>query len=167
MPHVDNPQLISASEPESLASPTLVERINFVVGFLRRRYLIILISFLLSVAGVYLYATPPTYTASATMMIETRKSPLEALVGNAPLEPAWIESQIGVLKSQSVAFYVVKQLRLAGDRKFLRPEGRCLTNSLPVSDGGPRSQSQKRTVWARRLLPWWADLTSGVSVKAT
>ena len=34
--------------------------------------------------------------------------------------PAWIESQIGVLKSQNVAAYVVKQLRLAEDPQFIR-----------------------------------------------
>jgi succinoglycan biosynthesis transport protein ExoP len=57
------------------------------------------------------------------MMIETRHSPLqESLLGGAPTDSAWIESQIGILKSQNVAAYVVKQLRLAEDPEFTRSE---------------------------------------------
>jgi len=55
------------------------------------------------------------------MMIETRKNPLQqSQFGDAPLDAAWIESQIGVIKSQSVAAYLVKQLKLADDPDFVR-----------------------------------------------
>src|SRR5262249_7123986 len=40
----------------------------------------------------------------------------------APLDSAWIDSQIGILKSPSVAAYVVKQLRLADDPKLAGPD---------------------------------------------
>jgi succinoglycan biosynthesis transport protein ExoP len=66
------------------------------------------------------FTTPPSYTATATMMIETRKGPLQSLVGESLPDASWIESQIGVLKSQNVAAYVVKQLRLAEDPDFVR-----------------------------------------------
>jgi succinoglycan biosynthesis transport protein ExoP len=57
------------------------------------------------------------------MMIETRKGALqESLGGNTPPDSAWIESQIGVLKSANVAAYAVKQLRLADDPQFIRPD---------------------------------------------
>jgi succinoglycan biosynthesis transport protein ExoP len=56
------------------------------------------------------------------MMIETRKMAFDSLLGSAPPDSAWIESQIALLKSQSVAAYVVKQLRLADDPTFVRPE---------------------------------------------
>ncbi len=148
MPQINNPQLISASGPQFPALPTLAERIDFVLGFLRRRYLIILVCLLLSlpVAGVYLYTTPPTYTASAVMMIETRKGPLESLLAITPFDPVWIESQVGVLKSQSVAAYVVKQLRLADDRQFLRPEGGLpdkLFASLGWGPSEPKSEAER------------------------
>ena len=55
------------------------------------------------------------------MMIEPRKGLLsQTLGGDPPTDAAWIESQIGVLKSQNVAAYVVKQLRLAEDPEFIR-----------------------------------------------
>ena len=148
----------------SLASATtLGERIDFVLGFLRRRYLIILICFLLSlpVAGLYLYTTPSTYTASATMMIETRKSPLDSLVGNAPMDSAWIESQIGVLKSESVAAYVVKQLRLADDPKIIRPDPGLLDRLLARFGWGPSEPTSE----AERTGAAIAAVTNGLDIR--
>jgi polysaccharide biosynthesis transport protein len=115
---------MSASGPETPASPTLGERFDFVVGFLRRRYLVIAVSLLLSLAlgASYLFTVPPTYTASAIMIIETRKGPSvlpDSFGGMAP-DAAWVETQIGVLKSLNVLNYVVKQLRLADDPQFIR-----------------------------------------------
>jgi succinoglycan biosynthesis transport protein ExoP len=69
------------------------------------------------------------------MMIETRKGPLEALVGGVSPDMFWIDSQIGILKSQSIAAYVVKQLRLAEDPEFIR------------SDVGPLDKLLARLGW--------------------
>jgi polysaccharide biosynthesis transport protein len=81
------------------------------------------------------------------MMIETRKSPLqESLLGNAPPDAAWVESQIGVLKSQNVAAYVVKQLRLADDPKFIRPEAGLLEkllSRLGLEEEPPQSEAER------------------------
>ena len=133
MPQFEKPELISAIEPDLSAPATLAERVDFVVGFLRRRYLTLLICLLLSLpfGALYLFITPATYTASATMMMETRPSRLqESLMGDAPADPAWLESQIGVLKSQNIAAYVVKQLRLAEDPKYIRSDGGLLAKLL-------------------------------------
>jgi polysaccharide biosynthesis transport protein len=123
VPRIEKPQLLAASGPDLPATPTLGKRFDFVVSFLRRRYLAVLIPLLLSLAlgGLYLFKTPPTYTASATILIEPRKGLLQqTLGGDPPTDVAWIESQIGVLKSQNVASYVVKQLRLVEDPQFIR-----------------------------------------------
>jgi polysaccharide biosynthesis transport protein len=123
VPRIEQPDLdttIGSNLPD--ASPTLGGQIDIVTKFLRRRYLIILIGLLLSLpfAALYLFLAPATYTASATIMIEPRKSPLsQTLGGDPPSDAAWIESQIGILKSQNVAAYVVKQLRLAEDPEFI------------------------------------------------
>jgi polysaccharide biosynthesis transport protein len=96
--------------------------IDFAIRFLRRRYLTIVTCLLLSLAfgTLYLLITPKNYTASAVMMIETRKSPLQSLPGDKPPDLAWIESQIQILKSRSVVADVVKRLQLAEDPEFLR-----------------------------------------------
>src|SRR5262249_48255817 len=116
-------------------------------------YVIILTLLLPSLAfgALYLYTTPPTYTASATMMIETRKGPLqESLLGNTPPDSAWVESQIGVLKSQNVGAYVVKQLRLAEDPKFIRPDDGLLDkllnkllSRLGLEEDAPQSETER------------------------
>ena len=110
------------SGPQSPIQPTLSDRIDFALGFLRRRYRIILLGLLLClpVGAAYHYLSPPTYTATTTLMLETQRGLLqESLLGTpATTDSAWIESQIGVLKSQNVAAYLVKQLRLADDPAF-------------------------------------------------
>jgi polysaccharide biosynthesis transport protein len=122
VPGIENSQSDSVVGPELPASPTLGAQIDLVTGFLRRRYLIILIGLLLSLplGALYLYLTPAIYMGSATMMIETRKGPLDPLLGSLTPDMYWIDSQIGILKSQSIAAYVVKQLRLAEDPEFIR-----------------------------------------------
>ena len=64
----------------------------------------------------------------------------------SPLDSAWIESQIGILKSQNVAAYVVKQLRLADDPKFARPEPGLIDKLLARLGGEapePKSEAER------------------------
>ena len=124
MPHLEKPESMSDTQSEAPAA-TLGQQIDLVTGFLRRRYKLILACLILALpfGGLYLYVTPASYTASSTMLIETRQSPLQQTMSRDPApDAAWIESQIGVLKSQNVAAYVVKQLRLADDPDFTRSD---------------------------------------------
>jgi polysaccharide biosynthesis transport protein len=127
VPEVAQLESGSFDGPNAPASQTLVAQLDFVTKFLRRRYLTILICMLLSLVGgaLFLYTAKPIYTASATMLLEGRKSPFaDSLLGGANTTSndgtVWIESQMVVLRSQPVAAYVVKQLRLADDQQFLR-----------------------------------------------
>jgi succinoglycan biosynthesis transport protein ExoP len=136
---------------------------DFAAGFLRRRYLIILVCLLLSLPfGAWSHFTaPPSYTASTTMMIETRKSPLQSLLGETVPDPGWIESQIGVLKSQNVAAYVVKQLRLAEDPGFVRSNPGLLDKLRDrLGWGSPQPKSD-----AARTGEAVAELTSHLDVR--
>src|SRR5689334_4506307 len=121
MPQIDAPQSVSAAELRGDAHPTLSERIDIVASFMRRRYRIILLGVIacLPLGALYHYVTPASYTASTTVVLETQRGLLqESILGHATTDASWIESQIGVLKSQNVAAYVVKQLRLAEDPVF-------------------------------------------------
>jgi succinoglycan biosynthesis transport protein ExoP len=112
--------VIGAAPP---ASATLGAQIDIVIGFLRRRYLLILLGLLLSLpfGALYLHITPATYTASSVMMIEPRKGAFDSVMGSSGIPDAvWIESQTVALNSLNVASYVVKQLRLADDPQFVR-----------------------------------------------
>jgi succinoglycan biosynthesis transport protein ExoP len=125
------------SGPEA-PSASIAETMDFVANFLRRRWLTIIICVLLSVVAgaVFLHMASPIYTASATMMIETQKTPFQdSLQGKTTQDAPWIESQIGVLRSQPVAAYVVRQLRLADNPQFIR------------SDIGPFDEVLARLGW--------------------
>ena len=157
MPHVEQPLEFSASH-------TWAEKIDFVIGFLRRRHLTILI-FLVSallLAAVYLLVTPSTYTATATMIIDARNSQIlqqSPSVGAIQPDSAWIDSQIGILKSQNVAAYVVKQLRLADDPKFTDSGG--LIDKLLSRFGGPSEAKSE----AERVGDAIGALSGGLEVR--
>jgi polysaccharide biosynthesis transport protein len=122
VPTIEQPQFDSIIGPELPATASLGAQIDLVTGFLRRRYRLILLGFLLVLpfGAAYLYIAPASYTASSIMMIEPRKGPFEALTGSSLPDAVWIESQTIALKSLNVASYVVKQLRLADDPTFVR-----------------------------------------------
>ena len=81
------------------------------------------------------------------MMIESGSSQIlqKSAAGDLRPDPAWIESQIGILKSQNVAAYVVKQVRLADDREFIRPNGLFdkLLARLGLGDPEPTSEAER------------------------
>ncbi|HVT30980.1 MAG TPA: GumC family protein, partial [Lacipirellulaceae bacterium] len=131
--HIDMSQPIPVNGNKPGDSPSIRDHISLAIGFFRRRYLIILIFVLLSlpVAGLYLAVTPPTFTATAMMMIDTHKNQsLSPAFGDAPADAGWIESQIGILKSTNVASYVVDKLGLAGDPEFTKSETGLLDRLL-------------------------------------
>jgi succinoglycan biosynthesis transport protein ExoP len=96
------------------------------------------------------------------MMIETRRSPLQDTQGgNAAPDPAWIDSQIGVLKSLNVAAYVVKQLRLAEDPEFTRPDVGPL-NKIRAALGWKGSEPSSETELVSQAI---TALSSGLDVR--
>jgi succinoglycan biosynthesis transport protein ExoP len=129
---------VGEREDDSSDFLTVREILFFAIGFLRRRYLIVSSFLLLSlaVAGLYLVVTPPTYTASATMMIDPRKNEsLPAIFTDAPADAAWIESQIGILRSAAVASYVVKKLGLDEDPEFTETDPGLLDHLSEFASG--------------------------------
>jgi polysaccharide biosynthesis transport protein len=150
--------------PELPASATLGAQIGLVTGFLRRRYLLILLGLLLSLpfGALTFYLSPATYTASSVVMIEPRKGPLEPLGGGPLPDGTWIESQYLALKSLNVAGYVVKQLRLADDSEFVRSGVEWLDKLLFRlgwgEDPEPKSEPE-------RVAAAIAALSNGLGIK--
>jgi succinoglycan biosynthesis transport protein ExoP len=133
MLQIEKPQFVSGPAPEVSSSMSVPEAIDYALGFLRRRYLTILIPVALCVAlaGLFIAVTPKTYTGSAVMMIDARKTPVlpEAVVNEFVPDSTWVDSQIGILKSDSVAGYVIKQLKLAEDPNFFKQDSGLLGGS--------------------------------------
>jgi succinoglycan biosynthesis transport protein ExoP len=118
---------LGSSDGPATTGVGVTAMIGMVTGILRRRWKSMLVGLMLSlpIGPSYYFLTPKTYTATATMLMETQRSSLqEALFSGVTLHDAsWVDSQLGVLKSQNVAAYVVKQLRLAEDPQFYQSKG--------------------------------------------
>lgn len=111
-----------SSDVQHFASPS--ELFNSVMGLFRRQHPVMIFVVLLCVgiASVYLYTTPRIYSASAKMVIDSRKVQLlqqQSVVGDVALDAAQVESQVEILKSENVAASVVKELRLTDDPEFV------------------------------------------------
>jgi len=141
------PFQVDRAEPPS----SIRDQIGFGFAFLRRRYLIILSCLLAAIAlgGLYSFSAQPTFTASATLMMEThRGGALQS--GDGPTDVAWIESQIGLVKSEGVANYVVKQLRLADDPQFVHSNDNLfdkifdrILGQFGFGEGEPKSEAER------------------------
>jgi exopolysaccharide transport family protein len=103
--------------------------ISLALGFLRRRYIAILIVTALSLAGsiVFLRVVPPTYMAQVKVLIGSSKTPVvqpQSIQDDTPID---LESQIEIMKSRAIAASVIKQLNLADDPDFNGKGGSLLT----------------------------------------
>jgi uncharacterized protein involved in exopolysaccharide biosynthesis/Mrp family chromosome partitioning ATPase len=79
----------------------------------------------------YLAITPPQYTASSTLLIEPKQSPpiSPSSSTNAVVDSAYVDSQIEILKSDTLARAVASQLGLQSDPEFV-PSGRGVFHSM-------------------------------------
>ena len=101
---------------------TVPELIEFIHGILRQQFAIILsIATLVTALGaVYVFITPPTFTARAMMIIDRSKAHVQlgGILNEVPVE---VESQVQLIKSETMALAVVKRLNLADDPEFIGP----------------------------------------------
>jgi succinoglycan biosynthesis transport protein ExoP len=114
---------VTVSEP---ASPA--DLLNSIISFVRRRLWVIFFATVLTTAigAIYLVITPPSFTAQATMIIDTRKVQLfqqQSLIGDVPIDAGAVDSQVEILRSENVILPVIKDLRLAEDPEFVGSRG--------------------------------------------
>ena len=75
---------------------------------------------------LYLYVTPLTFKAEATMLLDRGKfldQPKQQLFSDAPVDDAGVESELEILKSDNIARAVINSLHLIEDREFGAPSG--------------------------------------------
>ena len=142
--------------PEFRPAPavSLVE----VIAFIRRRLLIISLTCLatLGLAIFYLITAVPTFTAKAELIVDSKLTS-----GDAAAVTTIVESQIGIIKSESIASAVIEKLGLAQDPEFATGQGsgmisRLLGWSKPETNASAvRStvESFKRKLSAKRVGP--------------
>ncbi len=113
---------------------TPAEAVTNIAQIVHRQFpMILLVSFLTTALGlIYLLITSPSYTAHATLIIDTKRAPIfqqATPVGDIAVESAIVSSQVEILKSQKIALAVIRELRLSEDQEFIGP-GRGLVGML-------------------------------------
>ena len=120
MLHINNRQSVEHGPAET--GPTSAELSEFIQGILRQQFLIVLLiaTLVMAMGALYVFITPPTYTASTTMIIDKGKVQVQlgGILNEVPVE---IESQIQLIKSETVALAVARKLNLADDPEFSGP----------------------------------------------
>lgn len=124
--------------------------IGAIIATLRRQWPLIAgftAVFLLLGVG-YLLTAAPKFTATTTMMIDTRKNQLlqsQQVVGDLQIDANAIESQIEILKSESVALSVIRDLKLIDDPEFNGQGSKGIVRtvlSALLPEGPPASEFQ-------------------------
>jgi polysaccharide biosynthesis transport protein len=95
------------------------------LAFARRHFWLLISCIALALVGatVFLLLTPPSYTAFSTMLMDPRKGGVQqsSVLGDAPTDNAWIDSQMGILSLEryDIGSAIVSKLHLADDPHFL------------------------------------------------
>ena len=113
MPIRSNPSISrNTVPPDGLPVVSLADAADFI----RRRLWIISLTCLVSwgIALLYLIAAAPTFTAEADLIIESK-----APITDAASVSTIVESQIGIIKSESIARAVMQKLDLTEDPEFV------------------------------------------------
>ena len=120
------PYLMS-SEPTQIAAdePSAAETIARGLGIVRRQVFVVLALAVLGVAlgGVYVLKAAPKYTATVTLLADTRKIELvqqPAVYDQATIQSIGaMETQVELLRSDEVALRVIKKLNLSENPRFI------------------------------------------------
>lgn len=124
MLQIDKAKPAAELAPTAPAGPSPGELYATLVAFLRRRYPLILlvIACAVGLGAVYLVTAAPMYTGRAAMIIDTRKVQVlqqQSVLSDIALDAATVESQVEIIKSESVALSVIKEMHLTEDPEFV------------------------------------------------
>lgn len=92
----------------------IMDSLQSVIRIVRRQFIVVIsVAFLSSALGViYALMTPPTYTAKALLLTDSKRLQLTQSFGEAAIDPVDLETQVEILKSENVLLPVIKSLQL-------------------------------------------------------
>jgi polysaccharide biosynthesis transport protein len=158
-------QVEQVEHPSAASGSSHVLRLA--INFLRRQYVVVAIAVALTtlLGVVYLNTTPPTFTASARMLMDTRKQEVlfqQQLMGRDLIDTAMVDSQVEVLKSQTIAQAVVKNNHLTENPDFVG-EGNSLWGTVTAAIfGAPPPEVSSETELTKRAV---GAVIAGLSAK--
>jgi succinoglycan biosynthesis transport protein ExoP len=152
-------------QPSAATQPSHV--LHFAINFIRRQYVVIAVAVILTtlLGVVYLITTPPNFTASAKMLIDTRKQ--QVMFPQQPMtwdfmESAMVESQVEVLKSENVARAVVKENHLTENPDFVGATKDLWGTVTAAIFGAPPPEVRSETELTKRAVD---AVMGGISAK--
>src|SRR5260370_28126654 len=128
---------------EGRSADSIQETLSWMMKVFRRQLHLIVLVVLLScvLGGAYLLTTPKRFSSMAEMVIDSRKTQLlqqqNPMGIEAPIDSAMVDSQVEVMKSESIALAVIKDLRLKEHREFVGGGGliSAILNLFSFDDG--------------------------------
>jgi len=125
MLEVNKPSLLGS---RSFDSVTPSDALTAYINIVRRQFPTIFLVFActLAIGLVYLLVATPKYSATARMVIDTRKLQLfqqQGSFGDLAVDPALTETQLEILKSDNIGLAVIKDLHLTDDPEFAGSSG--------------------------------------------
>lgn len=142
---IPNPREIDSPSTEFLS---LRQTISAAFALIVRQYPLMIFILLLcvSLASVFLMTAPKRYTSTAALIIDSRKMQglqQQPVGSDTPIDSSMVDSQVEILKSETIALAVIKDLRLVDDAEFTGSEGGLLSSVFDVFTGlfpdSPRS----------------------------
>jgi polysaccharide biosynthesis transport protein len=121
----NSPSLRSVDNVDNVGrAETPSETLQSILEFISRRYreIGIAAAITIALAAMYLLTATPSYTATASMLIDSNRIQLfqqQSVFNDLPMDEAAVESQVEVLKSENIALAVIKQLNLTQDSEFV------------------------------------------------
>ncbi|KJC36464.1 polysaccharide biosynthesis tyrosine autokinase [Bradyrhizobium sp. LTSP857] len=149
---------VEAPEPELLS---ISDAILALKGLVSRQLPLMIFVFLacVSLALLYVITAQRMYTSTASLIIDSRKISLmqqqQSAGSDAPIESAMIDSQVEIIKSDTIALSVIKDLRLVDEPEFTGDSGGLIGNvvgavfSLISSPTPPSEYQQLRKALGR------------------
>src|SRR6266478_734792 len=160
-----NRNLGQVEPPSAATQPSYV--LHVAINFIRRQYVVIAVAFALTtmLGVVYLITTPPSFTASARMLIDTRKQ--QVMFAQQPMtwdfmESAMVASQVEVLKSENIARTVVKENHLTEDPDIVGPGNDLWGTVTAAIFGAPPPEVRSETELTKRAI---GAVMGGVTAK--
>src|SRR5450756_1317985 len=118
---IPNPSDIEAPGPEP---ESVQQTLSHAFALFGRQYPVMIFTLLLcvSLASVYLLTAPKRYTSTTELIIDSRRMQglqTQSMSGNdASIDTSMVDSQVEILKSETIAAAVIKDLRLLNTPEF-------------------------------------------------
>ncbi|WP_395666254.1 polysaccharide biosynthesis tyrosine autokinase [Methylocella sp.] len=144
-----------ASQDTPKVMAPLLDALQNALRVVRRQLPIVILIMVcsLALAIFYLVNTPPKFTAMGSMVMDTRKVQVlqeqQTLMGDAQIDAALVQTQVEMLKSDTVALAVIRKLHLIDDSEFVPPpggKGGLLSFFFPPKPEPEKTEAQKEQI---------------------